>query len=365
MTETGVVISGASQIPVRNLWLLMLYASTLYQRNDSLRQSNTEENPDDLLDMVTEVLVVAVERRLQRSLGRDYRERDEVLTRVRGRIDALTTESRMLLSQGRVACTFDELTVDNPRNRLLLTALGLASRSVNDDGLARRARALAVAFGQYGVSTRPIDQRAAASVTLGRNEQDDAEAVWAANLLLEMMIATEDAGRRTGRDPLREAKTIRALYERAVRGFYRAVLPQPWRVSAGETHHRWPVVEPSSGLHAILPIMKTDIELERTDRRIIIETKFADALKPGQYGDVRLNRDHVFQLYAYVQSQEDRDELGARAEGILLYPTVGRDLDESAMIQGHRYRFMTVDLAAGTKEIRERLLRVVERSRQA
>jgi len=205
MTETGVVVSGASRIPVRNLWLLMLYASTLYQRNNSLQQSNVEENPDELLDMVAEVLVVAVERRLQRSLGRDYLERDEVLTRVRGRIDALRTESRMLLSQGRVACTFDDLTVDNPRNRLLLTALGLAARNVNDDGLARRARALAMVFGQYGVSARPIDQRSAAGVTLGRNEQDDAEAVWAANLLLEMVIATEDAGRRTGRDPIREA----------------------------------------------------------------------------------------------------------------------------------------------------------------
>lgn len=360
MTESGVIVSGASRIPVRNLWLLMLYASNLFQRNDSLRKSNVEENPDELVELVVEVLVVAVERRLQRSLGHGYRQRRAVLRRVRGRIDVLATESRLLLAQGRVACSFDELTVDNARNRLLLTALSVAMRSVNDQELGRRAQALVAVLTQSGVSPRPIDLRAAKSVTLGRNEQDDAEAISAAKLLLEMMIAAEEDGRRTGRDPEREAATVRKLYESAVRGFYRATLPQPWHVAHGETYHRWPTVDPSPGITTVLPIMKTDIELEHGDRRIIIETKFADALKPGQYGgDPRLNRNHVFQLYAYVQSQDCRDSLGATAEGVLLYPTVGKHLDESATIQGHRYRFMTVDLTATAVYIRARLLDVV------
>lgn len=359
MTEPGVIVSGASRIPVRNLWLLMLYASTLFQRNDSLRKSNVEENPDDLVELVVEVLVIAVERRLQRSLGQGYRQRDAVLTRVRGCIDVLATESKLLLAQGRVACSFDELTVDNPRNRLLLTSLSVAVRSVSDRELARRAQALVVVLTQSGVSQRPIDLRAAKSVTLGRNEQDDAEAIAAAKLLLEMMIAAEGQGRRTGRDPEREAATVRKLYESAVRGFYCATLPHPWHVAAGETHRRWPTVDSSPGITTVLPIMKTDIELEHGDRRIIIETKFADALKPGQYGGPRLNRNHVFQLYAYVQSQEGGDVLGANAEGVLLYPTVGKHLDESATIQGHRYRYMTVDLTGSALQIRARLLDVV------
>ncbi|MCK0439540.1 5-methylcytosine-specific restriction system specificity protein McrC [Gordonia alkaliphila] len=369
--EPGVILSGTkTKIPVRNVWLLMVYASELFQHDHALQSAGTEDNPDDLVHVVAEILVSAVERRLRRNLGRDYRARDAVLTRVRGRIDVLATESGMLLAQGRVACRFDELTVDNPRNRLLLTALDQVARgfaktatSHRHDELRRRARALATQLTQYGVSPRPIDRRAAADIVLGRNEVDDRDAVDAAKLLLDMMILTEEADRRVSRTPLRDVDKFRALYEKAVRGFYRAVLRPEWSVKAGNTWRYWPLDARSSGLPTVLPIMNTDIELERGSRRIIIETKFAEALKSsrsydGDQGKPLLASKHLYQLYAYVQSQHDADTLGPTAEGVLLYPTVAHHLEEWAVMQGHRYRFLSVDLAGTTSSIRERLLDV-------
>ncbi len=359
MTMPGVVISGGSTaIPVRNLWLLMLYASRLYQRDQDLRKGSVETNPDELFVLVSEILVVAAERRLQRNLGRQYRSRSATLPRVRGQIDVLTTESKMLLAQGRVACTFDELSVDNLRNRVLRTALVLAARHVGDLTLERRARGLAETLAQYGVSTKSVTQREAVQLTLGRNEQVDADAIDAARLLIQMAIPAEEVGTQHNREPEREAAKIRTLYEAAVRGFYRAVLPAEWTVAAGEVHHHWPVTDPSSGLAAVLPIMKTDTLLQSESRRVIVETKFADALKPNQFGAHKLSRDHVFQLYAYVQSQHGKDALSTTAEGVLLYPVVGQHLDESATIQGHRYRFLTVDLGGSAAGIRETLLSV-------
>jgi 5-methylcytosine-specific restriction enzyme subunit McrC len=96
--------------------------------------------------------------------------------------------------------------------------------------------------------------------------------------------------------------------------------------------------------------------LQSTGRRIIVKTKFVDALKPNQYGVQRLSRDHIFQLYAYVRSQNEFDDLSRTTEGVLLYPVVGDHLDESATIQGHRYRFLTVDLAASAPVIWASLL---------
>ncbi|GAB92443.1 5-methylcytosine-specific restriction endonuclease system specificity protein McrC [Gordonia rhizosphera] len=358
MTVPGIITSGSTAIPVRNLWLLMLYASKLFQHDQRIQKGDVEDNPDELFDLVAEILVTATERRLQRSLGRQYRSRSDTLTRVRGQIDVLTTESRLLLAQGRVACRFDELSVDNLRNRVLRTALVLAARHVADVTLERRARGLADILDQYGVSPRLVTQREAAQLTLGRNEQDDVEAIDAAQLLLQMTIPAESAGKQTTRDPEREAEAIRRLYEAAVRGFYRAVLPPDWKVASGEVHHHWPVTDGSGGLTAILPIMKTDTLLESASRRIIVETKFADALKPNQYGAVKLSRDHLFQLYAYVQTQHGKDELSTTAEGVLLYPVVGQHLNETATIQGHRYQFLTVDLGGSTAGIRDVLLSV-------
>jgi 5-methylcytosine-specific restriction enzyme subunit McrC len=336
----------------------MVYASRLFQRNQLLKTAGKEENPEDLFELVAEILIAAMERRLQRSIGRQYQSRAATLTRVRGQIDALTTETKMLLAQGCVACRFDELSVDNPRNRVLRTALIVAAQNVKSLERERRARGLAEVLTQYGVSSRLVSLRVAGQLVLGRNDQADVEAVDAARLLLEMAIPSEMSGSLTGRDTEREAAEIRRLYEAAVRGFYRSVLDEKWHVAPGETHHRWPVNSKTDGLMAVLPIMKTDTVLETVNRRIIIETKFADALKPNQHGAVKLSRDHIFQLYAYVQSQHGRDVLSETAEGVLLYPTVGEHLDESAVIQGHRYRFMTVDLAANADLIRSTLLSV-------
>jgi len=102
------------RIPVRNLWLLMLYASDLF-RTRGIGNVGLEDNPDDLPDLVAEILAHAVEVRQRRRLSLDYRSRDAVLNRVRGRIDVLNTERHRLLDRGLVACRFDEFTIDTPR----------------------------------------------------------------------------------------------------------------------------------------------------------------------------------------------------------------------------------------------------------
>lgn len=43
------------RIPVRNLWLLMLYASELFRQLDRGKIA-IEENPDDIPDLVAELL---------------------------------------------------------------------------------------------------------------------------------------------------------------------------------------------------------------------------------------------------------------------------------------------------------------------
>jgi 5-methylcytosine-specific restriction enzyme subunit McrC len=144
---------------------------------------------------------------------------------------------------------------------------------------------------------------------------------------------------------------------------YNVVLSlQGWRVDTGR-QFGWPVEAKTSGIDAILPIMKTDIVLEHpeTSRRIVIDTKFTSILAQGHYRDGILKSGYLYQLYAYLRSQEGRgDQLADRAAGLLLHPSVGEMIDETAVVQGHAIKFATVDLAASTHEIRAQLLRMVE-----
>ena len=88
------------RIPVRNIWLLMLYASDLYRELPPVRSVNLEDAPDDIPNLVAELLTHAVERRLRRNLTIGYQRREADLNRVRGRINLLRTERRQLLQRG-------------------------------------------------------------------------------------------------------------------------------------------------------------------------------------------------------------------------------------------------------------------------
>ena len=118
------------RIPVRNVWLLMLYASHLYQALPPARRVAVEKNPDELPNLVAEILTRAVERRLRRNLSFGFQRQAADLRRVRGHIDVLRTERHQLLQRGRVACRFEDLTVDTPNNRYVRAALRTCLRSL-------------------------------------------------------------------------------------------------------------------------------------------------------------------------------------------------------------------------------------------
>ena len=196
----------------------------------------------------------------------------------------------------------------------------------------------------------------------GRHDAGDRYMVAAAKLAFDLALPTEVSGRNALALPDREERWARRLFERAVGGFYRVVLSsQEWRVSTGGAL-TWEIEECTSGVNRILPNMQTDIVLDEhgTGRRIVIDTKFTSILKAGWYRDETLSSAYLYQIYAYLRSQVGRGDRSAdHAEGLLLHPAVGESVDEFAIIQEHRIRFGTVDLAASTSAIREQLLRFV------
>jgi 5-methylcytosine-specific restriction enzyme subunit McrC len=240
------------RIPVRNLWLLMLYASDLTRIKGAF-DAITEDDVNDLPDLVACLLAYSVERRLRRNLTRGYRHREMVLTRVRGRIDILTTEARRLLSRGEVSCRFDELTSDTPRNRLVRAALDLMVRLVRSDELRQRCRALISSLAEVGVGTGRPSRAELALDQMGRNDSSDRFMVALARLAFDLALPTENSGSTALVEPEREEVWVRRLFEKAVLGFARVELePLRWAVRGGIPLN-WQVSSGSEGLATILP----------------------------------------------------------------------------------------------------------------
>lgn len=360
--EPAIHLGYVGRVPVRNLWLLMLYASELLSE-PGWRRVGLEASPEEMPDLIAQLLAGAVEARLRRRLTSGYQSQRAVLSRLRGRIDLLETERRQLFARGRILCHFDELTSDSPRNRFVRAALESVARAVRDTRLARRCRSLARTMRAMGILGRASAPALLEREYFGRNDVVDQPMFTAAKLAFDLALPTECIGTNPVPSADHEGRHVRRLFERAVSGFYRFALDsQRWAVQPGKVF-KWQTENETDGIGRIFPSMKVDMLLDNRaeTRRIIIDTKFTSILSHGWYREQTLRSFYLYQIYAYLRSQEGRgDPLYEHATGLLLHPSVGSEVDESVTIQGHRIRFATVDLTASPVEIRSRLLSLVE-----
>lgn len=363
MSNPAPTLRYVGRIPVRNLWLLMLYASDLYQVSAAAQYAGRDNTGRDAANLVGRILADAVVTRLHRQLTRRFVRYARVLPRVRGRIDLLCTERRQLLQRGVVACRFHELSVDGARNRLVRIALTTIAQLATDKAVRERVRSLASRFRAAGVSAIRPSHVEIERECRAHDGRQDAEMLAAAQLALTLAIPDESCSGGPVPAPAVEDAWVRRLFERAVGGFYTAVMHRRgWTVARGKRLD-WPVTRDtlSPVLQAILPTMQTDVVLDHaaTQRRIVIDTKFNAIVRPGHYRTTTLRSGYLYQIYAYLQSQVGRTPLDAHAEGLLLHPAIEQSIEEGMYVQGHRIRFATVDLAGDANSIRHRLLYLV------
>lgn len=357
-----VVISGKTEIPVANLWLLLLYASKFYG-SGSEALGGAEEYPELLPELLAEILVASVGERIRQPLTPVFSPTTGDLGRVRGRIDVLRTESHQLLRRGKIACRFEQLTVDSPRNRMVLAALRSIGPLLKSTELAAACRRAARELERRGVSKNyGAQEKTSAEHRTTRNDTRDRRMFHAAQLALSLDLPTDAAASSVISRRHLDIHEFRRLFEAAVGGLYAATLPPlGWSVSQGR-QLSWHVRQPSGEAIALLPRMQTDIILEHaaTRRRIIIDTKFTSITGQGKGGKETFKSGHLYQLYAYLRTQEsESDELSCSTEGMLVYPATGPSINESFVLSNHKITAVTIDLARPAVEVRAQLMEIV------
>ncbi|MBA9061516.1 5-methylcytosine-specific restriction enzyme subunit McrC [Methylobacterium fujisawaense] len=344
------------RIPVRNIWLLFLYAHNL-ARFQGQYGAAAEASPD-FPSLIARILCYAVDRRLRRNLSRGYIQKEAALTRVRGRIDLLETYAGDLLSKGMIACRFEEFTFDTPRNRLVRAALDALSSWVDDRVLAHDCLRLAGDLGRHGVGGLKPSRAELSVDRVGRHDANDMLMVTLAHFVFDLVLPTEEAGGHTLAGVEKDIILVRHLFEKAVGMFYAAELsPLGWKVQLGKGL-KWQIERATPGIAAIMPGMISDIILEHgfSAQRIVIDTKFTSVFGRSQHRAAILKSGYIYQMYAYLRTQERPDDpLSSHAAGMFLHPGIDAEVDETVRIQGHDIRFATVDLMLPTTSIIARL----------
>lgn len=355
--ETSTTVA---KIPIKNIWLLLLYASNLYQTLGKQQRIQLENNPEDLIKLVAELYCEAAWERLMRSLSCGYIQQTQILNRVRGKIDILATVRQHLLEKGRIQCQFEVLTIDTPKNRYIHAAAHTLLPLIEDKKLKIRCQKIISRFNtlKIGQSTQ-YDFRAD---YFDRAGTQDRYLLTLCRLIFKMAIPTEQAGVQSAEQINKTDTWLRQLFEKATIGFARVNLPASrWKISSGK-QLSWQQESASNHINKFLPDMQTDLIIEHTacQHRMIIDTKCTSIVRQSRSKKDKFKSEHIYQLYAYLRSQENTtDAPSCHATGMLLYPAIDENINEHVIIQNHTIRFSTINLQEDSRLIRKNLLRLL------
>jgi len=104
----------------------------------------TLSQDDSFLNVISYWLVNSLKEVVEKGLLMDYKERDDELMFVRGRVNVQKTTRNFLSGKAKVDCNFEEFDIDNPLNRLLREAARRVARStqIDDPDLKKEAARL-------------------------------------------------------------------------------------------------------------------------------------------------------------------------------------------------------------------------------
>ena len=342
-----------SGIPIENLYYLFCYAWGRFPEGKSIATGATTS--PSVVDLLAKVLANGVKRLLKSGLDRGYVEYSEELTRLRGRVQVSESVSRNLFVSARAHCTYDELSEDVLHNQIIKSCLKRLSMvdGVNEE-LAHDLRVLHRRLGR--VSDVRLTNGLFRLVQLHRN-------IGAYDLLLRIcelihhgLIPEQKGIRSRFADILADEARMSAVFEEFVRNFYRAE-QQGFRVKS-----EW--IEWESGSldekhKAFLPTMRTDVTLRSDERLIVIDTKYYRQTFVDYMGKERVRASHLYQLFTYLKNLETRQG-PMRVEGMLLYPSVNRQVLLDYNLGGHRIRVVTLNLNQPWPRIHKDLLDIVQ-----
>ena len=139
------------KLPIRRVLYLMTHLADLPVFRESVA---LDEENDDLLEIMLELYTLALNRALTRGLVREYREREESCTTLRGRLDLVALGARRFGVFPPLDCRFSEFTADTAANRRLFAAARLLLRAGVSGGRAGRARSLRAVSKLHALTSR-------------------------------------------------------------------------------------------------------------------------------------------------------------------------------------------------------------------
>ncbi len=323
-------------IPIRNIYYMLSYAfQTL--NGQGYKEMATEEFRN-VADLRAAILCKGVSLQIKRGLGREYIEKTEPLSALRGRIDLTESIKNRSMLRQRLVCSYDDFSVNSPMNQIIKSTMMLLLRVNIDKRRKQELRRMLVYFGEVDApDIHDINWR----VQYNRHNEQYRMLISTCYLVVKGLLQTNSDGSVKLMDFLDEQRMSR-LYEKFILEYYRRHFPQ---LNANASQIPWIL---DDGESTMLPVMQSDITLSHENDVLIIDAKYYGHTTQSQYDVHTLHSGNLYQIFTYVKNKEAEltDVPHKKVAGMLLYARTDEAIqpDHTYSMGGNKISVRTLDL---------------------
>lgn len=204
-------------------------------------------------------------------------------------------------------------------------------------------------------SVEPIEIKWS-SIRFQRNNQTYRMLISICQLIIEGMLITTDAGDYRLASFVDEQRMCR-LYEKFILEYYSRHYPE---LSVSASQIPWAL---DDGVGTMLPVMQSDIHLQRGNTVLIIDAKYYSRTTQVHFDKHTLHSNNLYQIFTYVKNRSYQfGEDDNIVSGMLLYAKTEEEIqpDNVYQMHGSQISVKTLDLNLPFAEIADQMDGIVE-----
>ncbi|RKQ29321.1 5-methylcytosine restriction system specificity protein McrC [Oceanobacillus halophilus] len=336
-----------NKIPIRNIYYMLSYAYQTLNLSE-YKQIGTEKF-ENVKELYAKILSIGIPVLIRGGLSKDYISVEETSNVIKGKIDINSTIKKNALVNKKVAVVYDEFSENILLNQIIKATLVYLSSS---NKISKKTRSLFYGFLPYftEVSDVELDLKLWKNVRYNRQNIRYQFIVDVCRYLYEQLLFDESSTSQTMKEVQDEQK-LSSLYEKFIYAFFK----RETKYNVSHPQIQWMVDDEFTDA---LPIMQTDLVLQKDKKTLIVDAKFYSENMVARFegGAAKQKSANLYQIFTYINNwKKQPDETVA---GMLLYAktTAINQPNHIYHIKGNQMIVVSLDLQQDFSGIRENLL---------
>ena len=336
-------------IPIHNVYYMLSYAFQIL--NEQSYKSIATEQFHNTTDLMAAILSKGIATQIKCGLGKEYILRTEALSSLRGKMDITESIKTQTILKKQMRCTYDEFSVNGTKNRIIKSTLELLLKSDIPKYRKKELRKLIIFFSEIeNIDLHSVNW----NIKYDRNNKTYRMLISICYLVVNGLLQTNLDGNTKIMDFLDEQSMFR-LYEKFILGYYKKHYAE---LSPSASRIPWSVDNTR-----MLPIMLSDIHLQKNNTVLIIDAKYYSHTTQVKYDNHTLHSNNMYQIFTYVKNCDYAfGEEDHKVSGMLLYAKTDEEitLNQKYTMSGNQITVKTLDLNIDFGDIRKQLDEIVD-----